>query len=86
MPRCGSDAAERNASAGTSFAGEFGKRDGADVFGYAGFECEQQRSVFDSLAHDEHDRDGDQLLEYGEQGGAVGSGADVSADDDASYV
>ena len=31
-------------SAGAGFAGEFGKRDGADVLGYAGFECEQQRS------------------------------------------
>ena len=45
MPRCGSDTADRDADPGASAAGECGEYDGADVSGYAGIECEQQRNI-----------------------------------------
>jgi hypothetical protein len=38
------------------------------------------------VVHDEYDGDGDQFFKHGEQGGAVGRGADVSADHDAGDI
>jgi hypothetical protein len=38
------------------------------------------------MVYHEYDGDCDQLFEYGEQGGTVGSGADVSAEHDTGNV